>query len=274
MFCNKCGHQFDGHFCPKCGAKAKNAPETIENTNAVSEENNPFNVYYQETESKPSASAFEAQPQPTEQKDNYTQSVNTQPPVQSSPYQTPPPYYAPQPAKSNVLTWWQITLIVIAAIIGTGLVTQVIPIACLGCAFVACEESCVEDITSSTTIDEIVYPGQVALSDDFSYVLTQANVIEKYANKTSWDGYKLIEVTIKVENTSNHSQYTDYDLSCYVGNTLYNEVIDDGAYYSQGELLPGKNYMDTRVFEVPYDATSIELLLNEWEAKTIKFIIE
>lgn len=303
MFCNKCGHQFEGNYCPKCGAKSKTAPaDVVENTTVVTQvetEENPFDIYYNEPVDNASTN------QPVEQ-DTYEPQFGYQPPMEdvqadnqpeftdntvpqwqqpyqnnqpTPPYQQQPPkqqpiYYPPHPPQppKKPLTWWQTLLIVLVAILGYGIISGILPIACV-CSMIACDEAYLYDYSPSTTIDEVCFPNQPVNSEYFSYTLTDATYIDEYAGSKPKEGYRFLEVKIESYNISKNSQWVDYELSCYIGDVMYDKVVADNYYYSSGELLPDKTYVDTCVFEIPENAETINLYLDDYY-KNIKFIIQ
>lgn len=276
MFCNKCGYQFDGSFCPKCGAKAKISPETPVNTTNLSEEKseNPYDVYYTE-QSQNTQSQNTYEPQFGYQMPPQETGTAPQPP--QHPYHQPyhPPYTNCPNCKDNSksLKWWQILLIVLAAILGYGLISGVLPIACVGCAVLTCEETYLDDY-SSANVSGIYHEGETAVSDSLSYTITNVEYLDEYVGITpARKDYKFLKIEVKSVNTSQHSEYISYDLSCYVGENMCNEIMPDNYYFSSGELMPGKNYTETRVFAIPEDADEINIYLDDYY-NVINFVIE
>ena len=283
MFCNKCGFQFEGNFCPKCGAVAKGVPvqETEPkntNTTQVDTDVNPYDVYYNQptyyTPPQPQSAVNQgANTETQEQNVNVGNSVrqSAEPyyqQVQQPVYQTPPPYYQ-QPRKENKsLTWWQITLIVIACFFLYGFSSFIIPASCT-CSMIACDEAFINEIDKLEEIEnrKSAFVGETVNSECFSYTVTDAKYIEEYENKKPKDGHRFVEVTIKAVNTSDVSEWLEYEVHCYANNNLYVEANDE-YYYDFGNLLPMKSCTNTVVYEVPENA-SVEIYLDDYSSNII-----
>jgi len=263
MFCNKCGHQFEGNFCPKCGAKAKTPLEVPVNTTGNFDEDkndNPYDVYYKE---QPNQAPYEPQYgyQPQKQEAEKSSNVPPQPQYPQPPYKPyHPPYYQVQPPKDKSIKWWQILLIILAVLLSLIMISG----SCVGTMF-AYDDMYLSDYDPYADRPESKsgFIGDTINSEYFSYSVTDAKYINKFNDTKPKEGYRFLEVTVKAVNTSNIEEYLVYDLHCYADNIQYNSTEDEYSF-DFGNLLPTKTSLKTVVFEIPESADSIELNLNDY----------
>lgn len=285
MYCNKCGYKYDGNFCPKCGAKAKQATKqdatyTPQQTNSSINEENPYAVYYEQFKQQdfqPQATVQPTPQQPQQINNNLQDFCDNNfhyPPTQENiPQNIQQEYYQqyqhsfpPQPTtqqRGKVNPWKVVSFILIGV---------------LSYIFIV-------SIFSSITYDNFssfekaqpnsqYYIGETAETGDFSYTLTETNILEEYDGHKPQAGFELVEVTFEIVNTSRYSEYMDFSLSCYVDDIMCNEIMgDDTYYYADNELLPDKTYKATAVFEVPEESEVINIYIDDYSS-IINFVIE
>lgn len=283
MFCNKCGHQFEGNFCPKCGAVSKTAvAQEKENPtafNPVQDEDNPYNVYYNQPVSysqpqQPQANQPHYEPQfyyqpPRPEPQPQPQPVATPP---QNPYQHPyyqnPPYYPPK----KEMTTSKIVLIVLVSVLGFFLLMT----GCVSC-MLAYDEAYLNNYSEDYQIDnQTLYAAETARGENFSYFISDYSTVEKYNGKKPRDGYEFLKVSVEITNISDEIQELYYDISCYEDATLCKKIDSDEEYYEYETLLPDKKYIAEAVFEVPVDANnrSITIVDDYYSEETFTFLLD
>lgn len=73
-------------------------------------------------------------------------------------------------------------------------------------------------------------------------------------------GYKFIMVDFSFENTGKSDEYVDvYDFKCYADDDTCEQHYYNDDWAKESQLSPGRSISFSTIFEVPEDASSIEL---------------
>lgn len=237
--CKNCGKEFEGNFCPQCGAQTTYEPEPVQQPVA---EENPYSKAYSEPVE---------QPRPA-----YYQQPQNIPPQQYYQPQYLPQYQYPQPPKSG-MTAGKIVGIIFAVVAGI----IVLNVAYFGTAFslIACTDNILEETHDLGKINV----GDTIKSDIFAYSFSKPEFDDKYGEKDGNEGYTLMSVDVEVTNISSEEQYSDLYVSCYADDYLCYDLTSDN-YYT--EIDAGKKFKTLLQYKVPVDAESITLKVSDDDA--------
>lgn len=231
--CKNCGKEFEGNFCPQCGAQTTYEPETVQQP--VVEEN-PYSKAYSEPVEQP-------------------QSANYQQPQYIPPqYYYQPQYQYPQPPRKG-MTAGKIVGIIFAIVAGI----IVLDVAYFGSIFSMI--ACVDTLGEETHDLGKINAGDTIKSDIFTYSFSRPEFDDKYGKKKGNEGYTLMSVDVEVTNISSEEQNSDLSASCYADEYLCYELPSDE--FRSGDIAPGMKFKARLEYKVPADAESVTLKVSD-----------
>lgn len=123
--------------------------------------------------------------------------------------------------------------------------------------------------TDNEPTNEIAEIGSVFTTGDLNFTITDMSLnYTDYEDEYGWytpdEGMKYVMVSFKFENVSDEDKYVSiYDFDCYADGSLceQNYFVDDGDFIN-ANISPNRNVSYMVCFDVPTDATEIELEYN------------
>ena len=115
---------------------------------------------------------------------------------------------------------------------------------------------------------------KVTINDINTNYTDYDNLYDLYSPK---EGYKYVSVSFKYENTGKSDAYVSiYDYDCYADGTLCEQSYYFDTDFVNANLSSGRNVSFTTYYEVPIDATEIELeyTANIWTSKKVIITIQ
>lgn len=131
--------------------------------------------------------------------------------------------------------------------------------------------------------DLIVYSGETCNVGnlEINYKSKDVNYIVKndtYGLYTPESGKKYVSTTFQFKNNGNSDEYVSiYDFDCYADDVVASQAFLPGDDFMNVNLSPGRTITFTTFYEVPKNATSIELEYDvkySWDNEKVKFIIK
>ncbi len=243
MKCYNCGSDFEGNFCPRCGARAK----------STSAQENPYEHNY--TQVNNYQPADDHQP-PTD----YRQTQNCQPQETCPQNYVQPLQYVPQVPANQGMSGGKIAALIISILFGVILIFCAIPFGCIMCL------SGIENRYSDSHIDSSYYGmGSSVNAGNFVYSLTSAEYSNTYNGKKADDGKQFVTVNIEVRNTSDELFSNTVYYTLYDNNYLTNEIDTTFPEYDSITLPPGKIGSFKIVYEISKQPESLELFMETEE---------
>lgn len=238
MICKKCGYDFSGNFCPKCGTGAHSDGE------AEFREENPYSPVYD----REYACA----------NDNVGREGAGAEPEQYIPQPQQAPLYDYEPGEYKYKKQKAPLVLSIIAICLSALTL-----------IISCSDLNTSDIPSFEETEEYTDTtnslGDTVRSGDFVISSGKAKTADSYEGKTAREGHEFLSASFIAKNSSDSEQYWECEISCYADDmycTQASSVDEDG--YTYCNLPAGKSVRFEVVFEVPENAEEITINLTHY----------